>query len=79
MLEDYTWLVQVGDKTVHSAGQPLSSLPQLITTVSKLIQSIHRLDGLNVCVGNADEKYHPLQVARKGVFRDPTGIIIIIF
>ena len=33
------------------------------------------LDGLNICEGNSDEKYIPLQEYRKGVFRNGTGIM----
>ena len=51
--------------------------------MSSIRDVIKLLDSLHFCIGNADEKYFPLQDARKGVFMDSTGtasrVLIIIY
>ena len=44
--------------------------------MSSIRDVIKLLDSLHFCIGNADEKYFPLQDARKGVFMDSTGTYI---
>ena len=77
--EDLSWTLQVGERRIASDNIPLAALPQTLNSVSKVRRLIEGLETLKFCTGNEDEKYFPVQAARKGLFKDPTGVISCVF
>ena len=77
--EDLSWTLQVGKRRIASDNIPLAALPQTLNSVSKVRRLIEGLETLKFCTGNEDEKYFPVQAARKGLFKDPTGVISCVF
>lgn len=74
----FNWRVIAGKRVLLSSFPPLNSLSQQLDSVSNVISVVQFLESSQICVGNADEKYHPLQVSRKGVFMDSTGILSLV-
>ena len=61
-----------------SDKEPLTRLPQVLSSVSAVRRLTDDLATLKFCPGNEDEKYLVLQEARKGVFKDATGKIAVL-
>lgn len=72
--DSFEWTLQVGAGKIESDRKPLSALPQMLTTVSAVVSVMKGMDSFRFCPGNEDERYFPIQAARKGVFKDSTGI-----
>ncbi len=70
---DLAWSLLIGVKRIESNTKPLVGLPQMLTSVSTVRVVIEQLESLAFCKGNEDDKYFPVQEARKGVFKDPSG------
>ena len=49
----------------------------MLTSVPSVREVIKRLEFLYFCIGNAADKYFSLQAARKELFKDSTGKIVI--
>lgn len=73
--DEFEWRMQIGQHRISSDRKPLSTLPQLLTTVSALRRVIEGVESLKFCPGNEDDKYFSVQAARKGIFKDSTGKI----
>ena len=56
-----------------------STLPQTIAFMTDLKQVIDFIDACSVCIGNNDQKYAPLVIARKGNFMDVTGMYMYVY
>lgn len=69
------WRVTAGKKVLQSYISTFGSLPQQLTSVEDVLSVVQFLESCHFCKGNEDEQYFPLQVSRKGVFMDSTGII----
>ncbi len=52
---------------------PDNLLPVKLDSVHSISRAIQTLDSCNFCTGNEDERFHPLQAAKKGVFKDCAG------
>ena len=44
-------------------------------SISKVLNLMERLESLQYCTGNEDEKYFPYRRQKKGQFMDSTGIV----
>ncbi len=71
--EELTWSILIGRQQIESHSKQLGALPQALTSVANVRRSIEGLEALKFCTGNEDSRYFPVQAARKGVFKDPTG------
>ena len=67
----FEWTMQIGGDKIGSDREPPSTLPQVLTTVSAVMRVIVGIDSLKFCPGNEDERYFPIQAARKGYSRIP--------
>ena len=73
---NFEWTVQIRGEKISSNRKPLCALPQVLTIVSTLMRVTECLDSMRFCPGNMDEKYFPIQAAKKGVFKNSTGKLL---
>ena len=73
--DNLSWNIYIFDQKFSPSDEVstlLSTLPETITFMTDLQQIINFVDGCSVCIGNNDQKYAPLVIARKGNFMDIT-------
>ena len=68
--QDFSW-------NIHSFGTSVVlnniNLPTAVNSVNLLIHLISVIEKYHFCTGNEDEKYHPLQAEKSGIFKGCTG------
>jgi hypothetical protein len=69
------WNVRIGGVMIEA--DILNALPRTLSSAASLVEVINTLESCHFCVGNDDEKYHPIQAARKGVFMNATGEVTV--
>lgn len=70
---DFKWTVRIGSSIrLQLNSGPLLDLPQTLNTLNQLRRVTERMESFKICTGNENEKYFPLQAARKGML-DSTG------
>lgn len=67
------WSVHTEQQVKQSGHTSLATMPQQLSTVSDVGETLQFLQSYHVCTGNEDENYFILQAARKGIFMDFTG------
>ena len=72
---DMSWEVTVLGSKLPSSCAILSSLPQIIGSMSHIKSILAYVDSCSVCIGNNDEKFHSLVTSRDGDFMDSSGMI----
>lgn len=74
-----TWSLQIGRQQLKSNSKQLCALPQTLSSVSSVRLSVKGLESMQFCTGNEDSKYFPVQAARKGIFKNPSGELHVIY
>ncbi len=73
--EDLSWVVSVCGQQVGTEGFTLlSDAPTTIMSVRETRMLLEKVDQSKICTGKPSERFLPLSVSRKGVFKDPTGM-----
>ena len=75
--QDLVWHVCVKGQKLTTCSPPLSSLPQVISSVADVRDLLKFIHSCDICSGNSDEKYAPLVASRKGNFMNASGLLLI--
>ena len=67
--QDLVWHVCVKGQKLTTYSLPLSSMPQVISSVADVRDLLEFIHTCAIYSGNSDNKYGPLVVSRKGNFR----------
>ncbi len=72
--EDFTWLLFCCGQQIHPERcQVLGGVPTYLSSMAAVTDLLRLVDGIQVCIGNPDERFLPVVTSRKGVFIDSTG------
>ena len=74
--QDLVWRVCVKGKKLTTCSPPLSSMPQVISSVADVRDLLEFIHSCAICSGNSDDKYGPLVASRKGNFMNASGMIL---
>ena len=73
---DFTWDISVGTEQIKTTqrSQMLADLSPIFNNVDFIVDVLKVLDNSQVCIGNADEKFHDICHSHSGVFKDYQAI-----
>ena len=75
--QDFFWHVHVKEQKLTTCSPPLSTMPQVISSVADVGDILEFINSCVTCSGNNDDKYAPLIASRKGNFMNASGMIFV--
>ena len=73
ILPDFSWSFHIHGKSLDLTRTHLDPQPKKLQSAIALSSLLMAIDSSHYCTGNEDERFFPLQAARKGVFKDASG------
>ena len=81
LCRNLTWSLSLGIHGIPNQHLPalLQAIPNKINNIASLINAIHVLQRLHVCVGNPDPKFEETRLYHNGIFKSKDSKFIMMF